>query len=109
MTEVASSSVSSFACLGDDEEAGASNTEVLVDDGDPGTAGVSGAVEQTGVIIVVPVAVVKIDSVSSAIFWSETGIWGEGGGDGEGVCNWITLEMILCSGWGRGEMTILGA
>ena len=41
VTEVASSSVSSFARSGDDEEAGASDTEVLVDDGDPGTAGVS--------------------------------------------------------------------
>ena len=59
MTEVASSSVSSFACSGDDEEAGASDTEVLVDDGDPGTADVSGAVEQTGIVVIISVAVVK--------------------------------------------------
>ena len=59
VTEVASSSVSSFAHSGDDEEAGASDTEVLVDDGDPGTAGVSGAVEQTGIVVIISVAVVK--------------------------------------------------
>jgi len=40
VTEVAWSSVSSFACLGDDKDAKGSNTEVLVDDGNPGTAGV---------------------------------------------------------------------
>ena len=109
VTEVASSSVSSFARSGDDGEAGASDTEVLVDDGDLGTAGVSGAVEQAGVVVVVSVAVAAIDSVSSAIFSSETGIWGEGGGDGDGVRNWIALEMMLCGGRARGEMIIPGA
>ena len=108
VTEVASSSVSSFARSGDDEEAGASDTEVLVDDGDLGTAGVSGAVEQAGVVVVVSVAVAAIDSVST-IFSSETGIWGEGGGDGDGVRNWIALEMMLCGGRARGEMIIPGA
>ena len=109
VTEVASSSVSSFARSGDDEEAGASDTEVLVDDGDPGIAGVSGAIEQTGIVIIISVAVIEIDSVSSTIFWSEIGIWGKGGGDGDGVHNWIAMEMILCDGQARGEMIIPGA
>ena len=80
-----------------------------MDDGDRGTAGVSGAVEQAGVVVVVSVAVAAIDSVSSAIFSSETGIWSEGGGDGDGVRNWIALEMMLCGGRARGEMIIPGA
>ena len=108
-TEVAASSVSSFAPSGD-EEAGASDTEVLDDDGDPGTTGVSGAVEQAVVVVVVvSVAADEMDSGSSAIFSSATGILGEGGGDGDGVRNWIALEMILCGGWASVEMMIPGA
>lgn len=47
----AAGSVSGFARSGDEEEAGASETEVFVDNGDPGTTGVSGAVEQAGVVV----------------------------------------------------------
>lgn len=101
-------SPSDFLRSGDVEEAGASETEVLVDNGDPGTTGVSGAVEHAGVVVV-SVAVAETGSGSGDIFSSTTGNWGEGGGEGDGVRNSIALEIIFCGGRARGEIMIPGA
>lgn len=101
-------SVSGLARSGDEDEAGASETEVFVDNGDPGTTGVSGAVEQAGVVVV-SVAVAETSSAGSGDIVSSSGATGEGGGEGDGVRSSIALEMILCGGRARGEMMIPGA